>query len=52
MRATQVGKNDKLILFVISPLRKSLIKIYCNASTRQKYYSVFPDPGVNRAYTL
>jgi len=44
-----VGKNDKLILFMISPLRKSRMKIYYKASTRQKYCSVFPDPGVNLA---
>lgn len=47
--AMHVGKNDKLILFVISPLRKSRMKIYYKASTRQKYYSVFPEPGVNLA---
>jgi hypothetical protein len=44
-----IGKNDKLILFVISPLRKSRMKIYYKASTRQKYCSVFPEPGVNLA---
>ncbi len=47
--AMHVGKNDKLILFMISPLRKSRMKIYYKASTRQKYCSVFPDPGVNLA---